>query len=470
MSHKHRPLSGLVALSALFAAAALLASGVVQADGVVVLRPATSGDDTQQLQAALTRCAKSRKPCDLRLAAGVFHTDLLLVSGFVGSITGSGQGRTIIEPVLDRPLRATRLPYITEPTLAQPYPFLLHFTDNSRVAISRVSFEIPAAMTTRPYDLFYAQGVTNALMAAIQVDGDERAELKLTQTSFKGADNVSFFGNNLSFAAILESELRFTPTGDATRRLEQGRFYAYNNRVYRAGNGFMVRTADGIDAFTSANLVDARLYGLYTEDLGASHYVAVRNNISADLDGIAVIQTPAGALAQPSDYLIAQNEIKVNIERDAYYPPANDGIAVVDITGEPEVFDADVSIWGNNVRVSADTLQHYTVVGAGRGDFHVIGNAARGAEPLDTGIYVELSRGVLVAANDLRAIHPRLGDVALLPTTRDCRVFEPGDTYTDAGMNNIVNGRRGPSSSLGGGPATATTAARNAARWRSLLH
>jgi hypothetical protein len=328
-------------------------------------------------------------------------------------------------------------------------------------------------MRTRPYDLFYTQDVTNALMAAVQVDGDERAELRLTQTSFKGTDNESFFGNNLSFAAILESELRYTPTADATRRLEHGRFYASNNRVSRAGNGFMVRTADGVDAFTSANLIDARIYGLYTEDLGASHYVAVRNNISADGDGVAVIRSPAGASAQPSDYLIAQNKINVNIEGDAYYLTANDGIALVDITGEPEAFEADFSVWGNDVRIGPDTFEHFTVIGAGRGNFHVIGNTARGKEPLDTGIWVELSRGVLVAANDFRAVHPRLGDVALLETTRDCRVFEPGDSYTDAGMNNIVNGRRGPSSSLDEGAATAPTAtlfARSASHWRSLLH
>jgi hypothetical protein len=454
-----------LALWSLFAAPLLFCAAAF-ADTARELRPAASGDDTAQLQAALSRCANPKRPCDLRLGAGVFHTDVLLVSGFVGSITGRGQGRTVIRPVLDRPLRATARPYFSDPTPEQPYPILMHFTDNSRVTISRLTFDIPAAMTVQPYSLFYSENVTNALMAAVSVDGDGRAALRMTQTSFKGADNDSYFGNNLSFAAILEGQIRVTDEADLTRRLRHGRFWIYNNRVQRAGNAFMVRVGDGVDAFIASNLVDTRVYGLYTEDLGASNFTAVHNNISADSDGIAIGQTPFQAPAVPSDYVIAQNKINVNVEGDAFYLPANDGVAMFDASGASETIDADVAIFGNDIQMGPDTFQGITIISAsGDGDVRVVGNRLRGNEPLDAGVWVELSRGALVAGNEMSEIHPRLGDVALLDTTRDCRVFEPGDTYTDEGVNNIVNGNRGPSSALRSALTT-----RAAARSRPLLH
>jgi hypothetical protein len=69
---------------------------------------------------------------------------VLLATGFNGAISGRGEVRTIIRPVAHRPLRSAPLPFIDEPTLAQPYPVLLHFANNGKVVISGITLEFPS--------------------------------------------------------------------------------------------------------------------------------------------------------------------------------------------------------------------------------------------------------------------------------------------------------------------------------------
>ena len=109
------------------------------------LLPGPYGDDTRQLQAALSRCTNPRSPCDLRLGAGVFYTDVLLAEGFHGlPIHGARAGvGHIIRPLADRALRSSPAPFTVEPTLAQPYPVLLHFARNSKVSISSSRWSFP---------------------------------------------------------------------------------------------------------------------------------------------------------------------------------------------------------------------------------------------------------------------------------------------------------------------------------------
>lgn len=79
---------------------------------------------------------------------------MLLVRRFNGAITGRGQHRTIIRPLADRPLRSTSRPFFSEPTLAEPYPMLLHFADSRSVSIARLTLDFPSSMTVIPYDYY----------------------------------------------------------------------------------------------------------------------------------------------------------------------------------------------------------------------------------------------------------------------------------------------------------------------------
>jgi hypothetical protein len=427
------------------------ALGRSNTEGSKELTPSSSGDDTAQLQAALAKCSNVRKPCELRLGAGVFHTDVLLVSGFNGSITGKGQGRTVIRALTSRPLRSTQTPFFAEPTLDEPYPVLLHFAKGGKIAISKLTLEFPSGMSVMPYDYYLNDdperlGITSALIAAILVEGEQDAELLMSKVSILAADKNNFWGSNVSMGVRFQGELRFSGSldtpADLTRKLQRGRFIAHDNRVIRAGNGFWIEDTNRTEGLAVGNDIDARIYGIITTNLGASRFQIVRNTIAAELDCVLIAQTLERPPAQASSYVVAQNRMSVNETGLSIVGVANDGVAMFDFAveaGMTETMSANLDVFGNDITLGVDTFQGITVFSDGPGDVRVFGNRIRGA-PTDAGIWVEFSRGTFVAANDLRAIDPPLGDVTLRETTRDCIVIEPGDTVQDEGANNRVIG------------------------------
>ncbi len=410
------------------------------------LRPSGTGDDTTQLQAALSSCTNASRPCELRLGAGVFYTDVLLVKGFNGAITGRGEGRTIIRPLAHRALRSTPTPFVSEPTLAQPYPVLLHFANNSKVAISRLSLEFPAEMTVTQYEVPYRgyAGLffTTSLVAAILVDGDRDAELEMTRLTIIGADNDTYDGSNIASAVRFEGQIRYNAGVNETRILQRGRLSAYDNRIQHSGYGIQAVDASHVDGVLAGNTMDVRIYGISMTDLGASKLAAVRNSIDAELEGIVVFQTPELAPAAPSEYLIAHNRLRVNETGGAVdFDPTGGygGVGVYDFSAPVgETIRSDVTIWDNDVTVPENPVKDgIDVSGDGPGHITIVGNRIRGA-PYDSGIFIDLSRGTIIADNDLRGIDPPNRDVHLTATTRDCRVFEPHDSVSDQGTNNRV--------------------------------
>jgi hypothetical protein len=428
--------------------ALVIFSGAVQAVPQE-LRPQGTGDDTVQLQAALSSCTSPHKPCDLRLGAGVFYTDVLLVKGFNGAITGHGQGRTVIRPLAYRALRSTPLPFIDEPTLAQPYPIFMHFANNSKVAISKLTFEFPSQMAVMPYEVPYpgegGSTITQSLVSAILVDGDRDAELIMTLVTIVGADNDTYDGSNISSAVRFEGQVRYSGGVDQTRKLQRGRLVAHGNRIQRSGYGIQVLEANHVEGLVVDNTIDARIYAISFLDLGASKLAAIRNTIDAELDGVFVGQIPGLAPKEPSEYLIAQNKVRVNATGGALDSTGGyGGVSVFDFAAYsdpvvPETIKSDITIWDNDITVADNPVKDgIDVSGDGSGKIRIIGNRIRGA-PFDSGIFVDLSRGTFIAGNDLRAIDPPNRDVHLTSTTRDCRVIEPGDTILDDGAGNHVD-------------------------------
>ncbi|MDB6156866.1 MAG: hypothetical protein JWO04_572 [Gammaproteobacteria bacterium] len=424
----------------------LAASAAIAHAGVPGLRPAASGDDTAQLQAALTRCAEQHHACDIRLGAGVFHTDVLLVQEFKGSITGAGEGRTTIRPILSRPLRSTRTPFFAEPTLDEPYPVLLHFADGGRVVLKGFTLEFPSGMTVAPYDyyLFGSDGlnITNFLLAAVLVEGDRSAELVTTHVRVIGTDIDNFPGNNLANAIRLQGKQRFSGDvsnyTDRTRKLTRGTFVAHDDQIVKAANGLWLEDANHVNALIYDNQVHANYYGIIFTNLGDSRAQALSNQVLAGSDGIILYQTRERPPEDPSSYVIALN--RISAEGEAY-----DGIAMVDdaalIDGLTGTIQADVDVWGNDIRLlGADVTDGIEIFADGPGDVRVFGNRIRGT-PLDSGIWVENSEGTFVAGNDLSGINPSKGDVSLRETSFHCRVIEPGDTVLNLGVDNHVIGQ-----------------------------
>ncbi|MDB6042492.1 MAG: hypothetical protein JWM63_1043 [Gammaproteobacteria bacterium] len=431
------------------AVAVMLSPGAAHA-AARELQPNGTGDDTVQLQAALSSCTDAQRPCEVSLGEGVFYTDVLLVKGFNGAIAGRGEGRTVIRPLEHRALRSTPTPFVDEPTLAQPYPVLLHFANNSKVAISRLSLEFPPQMRVTQYEVPYPGNAglffTTSLVAAILVDGDRDAELVMTHMTITGADNDTYDGSNIASAARFEGQIRYSHGVNQTRILQKGRLVAFESHINRSGYGIQALDAMHVDGVLAGNTMDVRIYGISLQDLGASKLAAVRNTIDAELEGILVNQTPELAPKEPSQYLIAQNKLRVNeTGRAIDFDPTGGygGVGVYDYSAQSkppvgETIRADVTIWDNDITIPKNPVKDgIDVSGDGPGDITVVGNRIRGT-PYDSGIFVDLSRGTVIADNDLRGINPPKRDVHLTSTTRDCRVIEPQDTVLDQGTNNRV--------------------------------
>jgi hypothetical protein len=362
------------------------------------------------------------------------------VNAFNGAIVGAGEDRTIIRPIEFRALRSTPTPFVDDPSLAQPYPVLLHFASARRVAISKLTIDFPAGMTVSSYDLPFAPGVTNALVAAVLVDSTHDAELLMTKVTIIGTDNDSFFGSNVSAAVRFEGQIREVGGVDETRLLQRAKLVAYDNHIRRSGFGFSVSDANKLDGLILNNEIDVRIYGVFSADLGSSKLGTVHNHIRGEFEGVFVAQDVRPP-ETPSDYLVAHNEISVNENAGSIGGAvAYDGVGVFDYAGLPESIKANVTIWDNDIRLGDHLVTAgITVSSEGSGNVRVIGNRIRGT-PTDSGVYVDLSRGAFVAGNDLRDINPPSGDVHLFPSSHDCSVFEPGDTVLNEGTNNHVIG------------------------------
>jgi hypothetical protein len=435
----------LAACAGIFAC--LITPAALSHQGIAELRPSASGDDTAQLQAALSRCADEHQACDIRLGAGVFHTDVLLVKGFRGSIAGAGEGRTTIRPILSRPLRSTRTPFFAEPTLEEPYPILMHFADGGRVVLKDFTLDFPSGMTVTPYDYYLVQGddgrnISNSLVAAVLVEGDRSAELVASSLRVIGSDIDNYPGNNLSTAIRLQGQQRFSGTvdhhTDHTRKLAQGKLTAHDIQIVKAANGLWLEDANHLDSLVYNNQLHATFYGLIYVNLGSSRAQALRNQVLAGSDGIIIYQTLDRPPEDPSRYVIALNRIRA--EGQAF-----DGIAMVDDAALEEgltgTIQADVDIWGNDIQLLGEEVTDGIEIFAdGPGDVRVVGNRIRGA-PTDSGIWVENSEGTFVGGNDLSAIDPSEGDVSLRATSFHCRVIQPGDTVRNLGVDNHVVGQ-----------------------------
>ena len=399
----------------------------------------SGGDDTQLLQDALRECANVPSPCNLRLGAGVFQTDVLLVEGFNGSITGHGQGRTILRALPE--LRSGERPFDDEPTLEAPYPVLLHFYGNSHVSISKLTIEVPEGTTVAPYGHFSfpGAGIENALIAAITVAGHREAKLVLKDVTIAGADVVDAPNfSTLTSAVQFGGEIRNGEGNDRTLKLQRGRFSARNLELQRTGTGIWLQDAEDTHALIVGNELDVRTYGILATDVGSSTVDILLNSIRAGLEGVLLSRDTRPSEA-PTDYMVALNRIRVNVDETApSVGPSYDGVGVFDWSGAPETLNFDADIWANEVILGPNVIAGFGVDSDGPGEIRLVGNRVGGEPPLDSSIRVDLSRGTHIVRNELDQNDPALVDVHLSATTHEARVVEPGDNVLDEGDDNEV--------------------------------
>lgn len=101
---------------------------------VVINVSPSGGDDTENLVTAFAEAMSYGPGNEVRLADGVFHTDLIEVRNFCGSFTGGGKGKTIITTIDDLS--------IDETDTRNLYPLLLKFVGGN-VTMSKMTITTP---------------------------------------------------------------------------------------------------------------------------------------------------------------------------------------------------------------------------------------------------------------------------------------------------------------------------------------
>jgi hypothetical protein len=436
-------------------------------------------DDTAQLQAALEGCSSSpsgphdhvqllgeeqpghggehdnddddgsgRGRCTIVLSDGVFHTDVLLVHGFRGHIRGQGQGRTIIRPVRGA-LRSVDVVFEKGPTLAEPYPVLLHFADGGDIRLSHFTLEFPADMQVEPYVIAGGPVITNALLSAVMVDGTGEARLRVSNLAIVAADRAdpATLGSVLLNAIRFEGQIRqlIDPaTGDvhdSTVPLARGRFTVRDTAVVGSGNVFALRDARNLAAEIVDNRVrGARLNAVNLVDLGQSQ-VHVANNFISGSTGVFIFRG-GRPFDQPSTITVERNRFVITDSSSALFGEPGLGMLFVDITPDGGIDRAVIQ--DNHIALTRDHPPSLGFVGAvlvtgDRAGARITGNRITGPVGL-AGVIVENSDGTRVRLNDLSGLvtDPSAVDIWLTDTTSHVRVLQPGATVLNEGVDNIV--------------------------------
>lgn len=416
-------IAGMLALSASLSIA-----------GAISIKP-NGSDDTAQLQAALESCSGTKSRCKIVLSEGTFYTDVLLVRNFNGKIVGQGAGKTIIRPVTDRPLRSTDIVFENDPTLAEPYPILLHFSDGGNIELADFTLDFPSDMKVEPYVTFDTQDQTiqDALLSAIMADGTTNpAQLSVSGLEIIAAANDALlpFGSNLLNAIRFEGQHR---SGGITP-LSSGRFSAKSTHIDGGGLGFALRDINGVDAkIADSSSINNRLISVFLTDMGDSKAKVFNNVLSCELEAVQIIRgfrDPAPS--DPSDFNISNNTLTVDSATSLFGP--GDGIVYGDLTEQGGI--SDVVIRENSITMATGVFEGVYVFGDIR-KTKVKRNEIAGAA-IDAGITLDGSNGTMTRDNIFDNLQPQLADVWLTNTTSNCDVKEPGASVLDEGTNNHV--------------------------------
>ena len=410
-------------------------------------------DDTAQLQAALTSCSGATTTCRIVLGSGTFRTRLLLVEDFRGRLRGQGAGITIIQPVLGRQLKASLTPYAAPPTLASPYPALLHFTGGGNISISDLTLDFPSQMSVSGwYGDFW-----NTLLAAILVDGgvQNQARLSLARMEVLARPCRKEFTllSNVMAAVVFGGKRAWLPNpvvATVAERLSGGRLDVTQTYVRGTGIGFAVHDASGIEV----RIADNDIQGTHKNavslfEVAGSRVRVIGNRIAAEgtvinnYRGFRNFVDPQQALpeSRPSSFTIAHNVINFSAPGNEEFGPFGaDPIVSVDWMGNrvDPMPDAGIDTWSivENDIVMEDKGRAITIIGD-RGRARIAHNRIYGREGAE-GIILESSHRTRTHRNvfiDFPAGSPHL---MLGGFTQECSVREPGSIVLDLGLNNSV--------------------------------
>jgi len=428
-------------------------TATASADPAAIWIYPSGGDDTANLQAALDSCSGPPN-CVIRLAEGVFHTNTLVAHDFHGQIRGRGRHSTIISPVEGQPLNVNdAVPYFAEdPTVDEPYPFLMTFADGD-IVMSDLSFEFPdgALDTGTWYDSWFGfcDPAEGYLAGVVLATGREPVDFTVRDVSITGGAGPFFDVTNVRAgiyykAGLLRDDVP-PPTPEDCEEYSavflglqplSGRFVAHGNTMTGLWNT--------VEAW---QITDADVSMMHNELLGtgggptvleAAHStVTVKHNlIDVTVFGVLVRQNDFGPpVGEGSSFVISHNDILVNARGDSPFGVGFVGVQYEDVTTDA-TSDELVDIRKNTIQLGPDVFDGMWLFGD-EGALRVAQNDFSGAA-LATSITADATSGCEITKNGFDGFIAGEADILLTESTSHCLVVAPEGTVVDLGTDNTV--------------------------------
>jgi hypothetical protein len=398
-------------------------------------------DDTAALQHALETCSGARHHCTVRLCEGTFHTGILRVRNFRGTLRGAGSDRTVLRALPDlRVSEDVRDFFRVDPfEPGQPWPYLLQFVEgDGRVEDLGILVPAPPA-GSNPTTGWYLldDGPIYELRGGILVTGREEVEFEVSDVRVAAENPGTELGTTL-FSGVELGGLIFNPddAGDFPVFPARGRYEIERSRF----DG--VLTGTSIAELAAARVTVSRNHYRSTVavdviDADRSGISVVDNRWTVSYRGLQVRQNVDGAPSQASRLVVAANRGKLR----PLFPGFGDALAFEDPAGgsSADPGATSLSVLGNSWTLGeADAGAASGITVSGAAPLHVGANRLAGRAA--TGISVGATEGCRIWANAMDELDTAGGpDVLLGPDTSDCVAFvAAGDVVQDDGSANRV--------------------------------
>jgi hypothetical protein len=428
----------------LVGAALLVGAGEAAAQGRRHACLAPSGDDdTAALQAALERCSGAKRPCAVGLCAGTFHSGILRVRDFRGTLRGRGPERTVLRALPDLPVSGNDEDFFRDdPFGPDPWPYLVQFIEG-RGRVEDLGILVPAPPPgsepkSRPTTGWYLldDGPIFELRGALLFTGREPVDFEVRDVRVVAEDPGSELGTT-TFHGVEFGGL-FYDSDDA------GDFPVFPARG-------RLRVAD--------STFDGVLIGTALAELATAKVLVARNRyrssiavdvIDADRSGITVlgnrwvtsirgVQIRQNLDGEPS----RASEVRVDGNRGTlapFFAGFGDGLWYVDPadpTSDPG--GTALRVFGNRWTLgSADAAATSGITANGAARLRLAGNRLKGRAA--SGLDVDATSGCRVWGNSTEGLDTGAGpDLRLGHDTSDClAVVGPDDVVVDEGVANRV--------------------------------
>jgi len=356
----------LIALGASFSSQATSAIAcdhtyVREGRNAITLLP-TGLDDTANIQCALDQAVARHRWTAIQFVAGTYKTAQIVATNFVGSLSGAGSNRTVVQNLPN--LEVTATDFVTQaPSLLVKWPTLFAF-NGGNIGVYDLAIRVVGAAPTTGWSFFGEQ--FKELVAGILILG-ARAHVSVDHVRVEGEQSNGPFSYNVINGIFPEGAFGGNPS------LQSGSFTVTRSTFRRVNSPAPFALTDHFLAIYSHNTYEDTFFGLEALDFRNTKLLFSNNRVDATI-GVDVYdygELPFGV--ESSDLLFFHNTFVGDngIALEATFGPdvhcallGNDVSAVsgVGIYLGPGTYGCHVAGSGKNANI-VDLGEHNQILG-----------------------------------------------------------------------------------------------------------